>query len=163
MLIETRAKGGNLLLNVGPRPDGEIPIEQEARMRELALWMYVNQEAVYHICPWYLIREGNVWYTCASGKDTVYAILTRVHWPKGQRMGFTLKQVRASADTEIEILGQSGKVLEYNPDVNPKARWTQDETGLHISAMRAQRLYNNSQWPNPVVIEITHAQRGLHQ
>ena len=158
MLIETRAKGGNLLLNVGPKPDGEIPIEQTARIRELALWMFANREAMYRICPWHVIRERDTWYTRATGEDAVYATLTRVHWPKGQRMVFTLQQVHATAQTEVEILGQSGRVLEYNPGVDPKATWTQDERGLHISAMRAQRLYNNSQWPNPVVVKITHAE-----
>ena len=43
ILVETRAKGGNLLLNIGPKPDGELPIEQEERLREVALWMFVNQ------------------------------------------------------------------------------------------------------------------------
>ena len=157
MLIETRAKGGNLLLNVGPKPDGEIPIEQEARIRELALWMFVNRDAVHRIRPWHVIREGDVWYTRGADDDTVYAIMTQVHWPKGQRMVFTLKQVVASPETEIEILGQSGRVLEYKPDVDPEASWTQDENGLHISVMRAQRLYNNSRWPNPVVVKITRA------
>jgi alpha-L-fucosidase len=155
MLIETRAKGGNLLLNVGPKPDGEIPIEQEARIRELALWLFVNGESIYPVQPWHVIREGEVWYTRARDGDTVYAFFTHLHWPKGQRMVFTLKEVRATTQTRVEILGQSGKVLEYRPDVNPQASWTQDESGLHISAMRAQRLYNNSQWPNPVVIKIT--------
>jgi alpha-L-fucosidase len=42
MLIEIRAKGGNLLLNVGPKPDGELPMEQEERLREIGLWMFVN-------------------------------------------------------------------------------------------------------------------------
>lgn len=156
MLIETRAKGGNLLLNVGPKADGEIPIEQSARIRELALWMFVNGESIHHIRPWPVIREGDVWYTRATREDAVYAIVTRTHWPKGQRMVFTLHEVRATEGTEVEILGQSGHVLEYRPAVNPKATWHQDERGLHISAMRAQRLYNNSQWPNPVVLKITH-------
>jgi alpha-L-fucosidase len=155
MLIETRAKGGNLLLNVGPKADGEIPIEQTARIRELALWMFVNGESIHHIRPWPVIREGDVWYTRATREDAAYAILTRTHWPKGQRMVFTLHEVRATEGTEVEILGQSGHVLEYRPAVNPKGSWRQDERGLHISAMRAQRLYNNSQWPNPVVLKIT--------
>ena len=36
ILIETRAKGGNQLLNVGPKPNGELPSEQEANLREIA-------------------------------------------------------------------------------------------------------------------------------
>jgi alpha-L-fucosidase len=157
MLIETRAKGGNLLLNVGPKPDGEIPIEQTARIRELALWMFVNRESMRHVRPWHVVREGDIWYTRETDGDSVYAILTRIHWPKGQRMGFTLKQVRATAETEITVLGQSGRVLEYRPDVDPVTTWTQDAGGLHVSAMRAQRLYNDSRWPNPVVLKVTHA------
>ncbi len=162
MLIETRAKGGNLLLNVGPKPDGEIPIEQSARIQEMALWLFVNGESMYNIRPWPIIRERltldhEVWYTQSKDDDTIYAIVTGTPWPKGERKVITLKQVRATEPTEVEILGQSGNVLEYRPDVNPKASWRQDDQGLHISVMRAQRLYNNNRWPNPVVIRITHA------
>lgn len=162
MLIETRAKGGNLLLNVGPKPDGEIPVEQTARIQEMALWLFANGESIYDIRPWPVIRERltldhEVWYTRSKESDTVYAIVTGAPWPKGERKVITLKQVRATDQTDVEILGQSGHVLEYRPDVNPKASWQQDDQGLHISAMRAQRLYNNNRWPNPVVIRITHA------
>ena len=55
----------------------------------------------------------------------------------------------------VAVNGQSGQVLEYRPTVNPKASWHQDKHGLNISAMRAQRLYNNSAWPNPVVLKMT--------
>ncbi|MEZ4859805.1 MAG: alpha-L-fucosidase [Caldilineaceae bacterium] len=162
MLIETRAKGGNLLLNVGPKPDGELPIEQTARIQEMALWLFVNGDAIYQIDPCPVIRERltldhEVWYTRSQDGATVYAIITGAPWPKGERKVITLHHVRATAQTEVEILGQSGNVLEYQPMVNPKASWTQDERGLHISAMRAQRLYNNNRWPNPVVIRITNA------
>lgn len=158
MLIEIRAKGGNFLLNVGPTPDGEIPFEQTCRIREMALWLFINHEAIYNIRPWHVIREGDIWFTKAKDADTVYAIITKTDWPKGKRKDFTLKSVRATDQSEIELLGQSGRVLEYNTSVNPKATWTQDDDGLHITAMRAQRIYNDSKWPNPVVIKITHAE-----
>lgn len=162
MVIETRAKGGNLLLNVGPKPNGEFPIEQEARMQELALWLFVNGEAIFGAEPCSVIREPltldhEVWYTQKSQEETVYAIVVGTPWPKGERKVITLQQVQATEGSTVEILGQSGQVLEYKPDVNPKASWTQDGGGLHISAMRAQRLYNNNRWPNPVVIRITKA------
>jgi alpha-L-fucosidase len=162
MLIETRAKGGNLLLNVGPKPDGEIPIEQAARIQELALWNFINHEAIYDVRPCPIIRERltldhTVWYTQSKAGDTVYAIVTGIPWPKGERKMLHLRRVRATQATEVEILGQSGNVLEYLPDVNPKASWTQDERGLYISAMHAQRIYNNNRWPDPIVIRITHA------
>ncbi len=159
MLIEIRAKGGNFLLNIGPTPNGEIPFEQTRRVRELALWMFVNSEAVYNIRPWHKIREDNIWFTKAKDTDTVYAFITGIYdWKKGSRKEFTLKSIRATDKTQIEILGQSGRVLEYNPNADAKTRWHQDDDGLRISAMRAQRLYNDSKWPNPIVLKIMHAQ-----
>jgi len=162
MLIETRAKGGNLLLNVGPKPDGELPFQQTDRIMELALWLFVNHEAIYRVRPLPVIRasltlDHDVWYTQATESDTIYAIITGKPWPKGERKVIRLEQVRATDATEVEILGQSGQVLEYRPQVNPKASWSQDEHALHISAMRAQRLHNDNKWPNPVVIRITNA------
>ncbi len=158
MLIEIRAKGGNFLLNVGPQPDGIIPFEQERRIREMALWLFINGEAIYEIRPWHVIREGDIWFTQAKDSDTVYAILTKnPDWKKGQRKDFTLKSVAATEQTQITVLGQSGRVLEYNTDVIPETRWNQEADGLHVSVMRAQRIYNNTRWPNPLVLKITHA------
>ncbi len=156
MLIEIRAKGGNFLLNVGPQPDGVIPFEQERRIRELALWMFINGEAIHGVRPWHVIREGNIWFTRAKDDDTVYAFLTRLpDWKRGDRKEFVLRSVRATAETTVSVLGQTGRVLEYNTKVIPETRWSQEADGLHVSVVRAQRIYNDSKWPNPIVLRIT--------
>jgi len=160
-LIQTRAKGGNLLLNIGPKPDGEIPIEQEALMRELGLWNFVNEESIIGVRPWTVTNEENIWFTKKRNEDTVYAFITGEPLSYGKRATFSIKSVRASEKTTVEVLGQSGKILEYSPDVLPESSWTQDANGLHITAMRAQRLYNNRHWPNPIVLKITHVKPGL--
>ncbi|HXH48427.1 MAG TPA: alpha-L-fucosidase [Terriglobia bacterium] len=160
-LIQTRAEGGNLLLNIGPKPDGEIPIEQEARLRELALWNFVNGEAIYAVRPWVITNEGNIWFTKRKNENTVYAFVTRTPWKLGESKTFVLRSIRAGKDTQVSVLGQSGEVLEYRPDVVPRTTWSQEENGLHITATRAQRLYNNREWPNPVVLKITHAEVGM--
>src|SRR5581483_6833657 len=72
LLVETRAKGGNLLLNIGPKPDGELAIEQEERLRELALWMFVNGEAIYGVRPWVITNEQDLWITKKKDADTIY-------------------------------------------------------------------------------------------
>jgi alpha-L-fucosidase len=46
-LIEIVSKGGNLLLNVGPQPDGRIQADFVARLREMGAWLKTNGEAVY--------------------------------------------------------------------------------------------------------------------
>ena len=159
ILVETRAKGGNLLLNIGPKPDGELPIEQEERLREVALWMQVNQECIYNVRPWVITNEQNIWFTRAKGEDTVYAIVKQQPpWVRGQWREFVLKSVQATAHSGVSVLGQNGRVLEYRPEVNPQPTLKQEADGLHIRAMFTQRLQDNSKWPNPIVLKITNVE-----
>jgi alpha-L-fucosidase len=46
-LIEIVSKGGNLLLNVGPQPDGRIQADFVARLRRMGEWLKTNGEAIY--------------------------------------------------------------------------------------------------------------------
>ena len=47
MLVEASSKGGNLLLNVGPTPDGEYPPQYIAQMEAIGKWMELHGEAIY--------------------------------------------------------------------------------------------------------------------
>jgi alpha-L-fucosidase len=162
ILVETRAKGGNLLLNIGPKPDGELPIEQEERLREVALWMQVNQECIYGVRSWVITNEENVWFTKAKNEDTLYAIVKQQKpWTRGTWRDFVLKSVAATEATQVSVLGQNGRVLEYRPEVNPAPSFRQESDGLHISAMFTHRLQDNSRWPNPIVLKITHVEPAL--
>jgi alpha-L-fucosidase len=161
-LVETRAKGGNMLLNVGPKPDGELPIEQEERLREVALWMFVNGECIYGVRPWIVTNEGDLWFTHNRKTGTLYVIACpQQRWPIGEWKDFTLHSVEATAQTKATVLGQNDQALEYEPDVIPKTSFEQTPDGLKLRAMRAQRLYNDRRWPNPVVIKLTHVETAL--
>ncbi len=46
-LVEVASRGGNLLLNVGPGPDGTFPSEARERLKLMGAWMAANGEAVY--------------------------------------------------------------------------------------------------------------------
>ena len=46
-LIDIASKGGNYLLNIGPKPDGTIPQESIDRLHEIGRWMQVNGESIY--------------------------------------------------------------------------------------------------------------------
>ena len=158
LLIETRAKGGNLLLNVGPKPDGELPIEQDERLRHIALWTMAFGESVTAVRPWVVTNEGDVWFTKRKDADTVYAIATNAgNWQLGTSRSFTFRSVKAGPDTRVRILGQTGDLVEYRPDAKPRASWTQEADGLHVTVTMAQRLNDDRSWTDPVAIEITHA------
>ena len=47
LLVETASKGGNLLLNVGPKADGSFPEESVTRLAAIGAWMTVNGSAIY--------------------------------------------------------------------------------------------------------------------
>jgi len=161
-LIETRAKGGNLLLNVGPKPDGELAIEQEERLREVGLWMFVNSEMIYNVRPWVVTNENAYWFTKKKDEDTLYvAAMEKDPWKYGVWNDIVLKTVRATARTRASVLSQNDKVLEYQPDVVPQTTFRQAADGLHIRAMLAQRIYNDRKWPNPVVIKLTNVQPAI--
>ncbi|MEC0242370.1 alpha-L-fucosidase [Paenibacillus dokdonensis] len=46
-LVNVIGKGGNLLLNVGPTPEGEIPELSAQRLREVGEWTHRNAESIY--------------------------------------------------------------------------------------------------------------------
>jgi len=47
LLVETASKGGNLLLNVGPKADGTFPEESVERLRDIGKWMRTNGGAIH--------------------------------------------------------------------------------------------------------------------
>jgi len=51
-LVDTVAKNGNVLLNVGPDSYGQIPAIQQAPLLGLGDWMAINGEALYGTRPW---------------------------------------------------------------------------------------------------------------
>ncbi len=57
ILVDTVSRGGNLLLDIGPKADGTIPVIMEQRLKEIGDWMKVNGEAIYGSKPWKNTRQ----------------------------------------------------------------------------------------------------------
>jgi len=47
MLIDIVSRGGNLLLDIGPRADGRIPVIMEERLMRMGEWLRPNGECIY--------------------------------------------------------------------------------------------------------------------
>ncbi len=164
MLIETRAKGGNLLLNVSPDSYGEIPLNQEARLREVALYMMSNQEAIYDVEPftvinehfssnwWFEEPEHYFWFTKSKNQNTVYAFVPSENWGVGGYKTFFIRSLKGNDKTRATILGQHEQVMEYKLKTSPKPIISVVEEGIFINAIRSHRT--NKEWHNPVVIKL---------
>lgn len=157
-LIQTRARGGNLLLNVGLQADGSLPPEQEAAIRTMGSWLFINSDAIYGVRPWVITNEGNVWFTRSATDHSLYAIVDNAEehaWSRGTARDFVLKTVRATSSSHIDVLGQNDALVEYRPELHPQSTLHQEADGLHLHVMRAQRLRDSDHWPYPTVIHIT--------
>ncbi len=69
--VDIVSKGGNLLIGIGPEPDGSIPGWQQAPLRGLGEWLSVHGDAIFGTRPW-VVAEGRtaegtpVRFTCSE-------------------------------------------------------------------------------------------------
>ncbi|MBQ4606397.1 MAG: alpha-L-fucosidase, partial [Clostridia bacterium] len=73
MLIDVVSRGGNLALNIGPQPNGELPAEAMREIAGLGTWLKNNGEAIYGTRPADSPQIGRIAYT--EKGDTEYALL----------------------------------------------------------------------------------------
>jgi alpha-L-fucosidase len=142
-LIDRVSKNGNLLLNIGPHPDGSIPEEQKELLLGIGAWLEVNGEAIYETRPWIKYGEGstqmafghmterkNKGFAYASDdirfttrENFLYAIA--LDWPaEGEISVKSLSddvQVSTRGIKSISLVGSDAKL-----------DWSQDQDGLYV-------------------------------
>jgi alpha-L-fucosidase len=140
-LVDIVSKNGALLLNVGPRPDGTIPEEEQRILLEIGRWLETNGEAVYGTRPWSVFGEGptpivegtfndtkraaftaeDIRFTARG--DTLYAIA--LAWPADGRLVVrSLAKGAENAPSEIASVALLGSVDEPT--------WTRDASALVV-------------------------------
>jgi alpha-L-fucosidase len=80
-LIDIASKGGNYLLNVGPKSDGTIPEESIERLRAMGKWMKTNGEAIYGTTASPIPHPAWGRITTKLGDDTTALYLNVFDWP----------------------------------------------------------------------------------
>lgn len=74
LLVEIVAKGGCLLLGVGPNPEGLIDDKAVKVLGEVGDWLKVNGEAIYKTRNATLYNYNNIWFTASKDGKKMYAI-----------------------------------------------------------------------------------------
>jgi alpha-L-fucosidase len=137
-LVDVVSKNGNLLLNIGPRPDGTIPTEVRDTLLAMGKWLDQNGEAIYASRPWTHSGEGPTQLAAGTFQDrnqkpytaedfrfttnqgNLYAI--ELGWPStGQTVIHSLPTGKQTV-TQVDLLGSSDKLS-----------FTQSPDGLHIT------------------------------
>jgi len=85
-LADIASKGGNYLLNVGPKPDGTFPDPSVRSLQEIGDWMKVNGEAIYatHASPLAPLTWGRCTEKETKNGTALYLIV--FNWPADGRL-----------------------------------------------------------------------------
>lgn len=119
MLNKVTLSGGNLLLNVGPTPDGMVPKEAIAPLKLVGSWLKENGEAIYG-----KKSKGSSVHmrgACIATSDDNVLYMSNMIWPKhdymylGGVMEGELQKVTLLKDgTEIEFEQKKGRITLKN-------------------------------------------------
>ena len=107
--------GGNLLLDIGPREDGTIPVEELNVLKELGQWTSLNERAIFGALPG--IPQGHFFGPTTISKDSTKLYL----FVEGKLTGQVLVKGLVNKIKEITVLG-SGKKLSHK--VVGKISWS---------------------------------------
>ena len=122
-LVEVASRGGNLLLNVGPTPEGTIQPEFEERLLAIGTWLKTNGEAIYGktFGPWQNLSFGR---TTAKGKIIYLHIL---QWLGGNlsipSAGIQVRKVTLLANHKPLEFSQTGSSLSIKLPPDPPDPW----------------------------------------
>jgi len=113
MLADVVSKGGNLLLNIGPGPDGRWHDEAYLRLAELGAWIAVNGEAIYETRPLPPYGEGKVRLT-RRADGTVYMIYLADEGETRLPASVSMSELRPASGATVSLLG-SDRELRWEP------------------------------------------------
>ena len=145
-LVDIVSKNGNLLLNVGPKPDGTFTDEDTAILKAIGSWLKVNGEAIYGSRPWRMYGEGPTRIVEGQFADNVRKEYTtsdfRFTVGHGAIYVFTMKDADDGKYT-VHALGvqDASRVANFHGIIrdiellgsDEAVSWHRDAEGLHFT------------------------------
>jgi alpha-L-fucosidase len=69
------AKGGSLLLGIGPKPDGTLPEDAVNKLGEIGKWMNKNGNAIYNTRTTNIYKSDSTFFTKSKNGELHYALV----------------------------------------------------------------------------------------
>lgn len=134
-LVDIVSKNGNLLLNIGPRPDGTITEGQQEVLLQIGSWLALNGAAIYGTRPWKVAGEGSQQGTAGAftdNEESVYTAQDIRFTTKGDTL-FAISLEWPESDVTIKSIGTDLKVADVELlGAAEKPQWKQTAEGLQV-------------------------------
>ena len=112
LLADIVSKGGNLLLNIAPSPEGTWDEGAYKTLRGVGDWMQFNGEAIYNSRPFSPYRSGNICFTQNKNDKSVYAIYLPAENEDTFPAEIKIPVKKINGRCKVTLLGFDGK-LDY--------------------------------------------------
>ncbi|GAA3562088.1 alpha-L-fucosidase [Snuella lapsa] len=120
MLVDVVAKGGNLLLNVAPSPEGEWQQDAYDLLKAYGDWMDVNSTAIYETKPIAPFKENNICMT-QNKKGNVFLFYLAAEGEDKIPAEVVVKSITPKRGAKITMLGS-----------NKRLKWVKQDEGFKV-------------------------------
>lgn len=119
MLIEKVARGGNLLLDIGPAADGTIPVIMQQRLADIGTWLKTNGEAIFGTTAAKPSSQKGVFFT-QKNKDLYIILTTQMNSPLTIDLPRSpVKVAMLGANKKVSFSYKNGKCIINPLDIYP--------------------------------------------
>ena len=138
-LVDIVSKNGNLLINIGPKPDGTITDEETEVLLTMGEWLETNSDGIYGSTFWKTFGEGEINTSGGYFSDGDEQQFTEKDFRFTYKNGYLyVFQMRPSKTVEIKTLRKYEKHNYLIESVellgsNEKIDFTRDENALKIN------------------------------
>lgn len=103
---------GNMMLNIGPRANGDVPFEIQERLLTIGNWLERNGESIYGAGGFDLAKDQHDWclITCKEDQGRLKLYLHIFNWPLDQEVKLT--GILQNPD-KIYVLNQPDQSLDF--------------------------------------------------
>ncbi len=112
-LAEITAKGGCLVLGVGPTANGVIEEKEVVILKEIGAWLKANGEAIYATRPVEDYHQDRLWFTRSKDSSRLYAIYAL---PDGESLPQTISWTGNEPKGKVVLLGTGKKLRTVTRD-----------------------------------------------